>query len=115
MDRNQILSIFKEATLLAKEVEPVIAKNHFFVEKQASLEKRAEEVSDVLVQYNIVDIEKRAEVKKALHDAEYAYDLIIKLAGQIGPQSLGETGEVPGMSLGETPEQRFENWLLASY
>lgn len=104
---EKFIGILRNSVTLAKEVQPLI-------EKQANCRSLATVVSDALVRYNVIDIEKRAEVEKELADPEYAYDLIIKLASKLPVDTLGEPGEQFNSSAGLTPEENFERWLLNS-
>lgn len=103
---QKILRLIQDSTMLAREVQPLI-------EKQSVCRSKATEVADTLVKFDIIPIEKRAEVEEELQDPTYAYDLLIKLAGDVPAASLGETSESAGKTLGGTPEDRLLNFLMS--
>ena len=103
--KPEVLHICKEATLLAKEVQPMI-------EKQAACEDMAVKVSDILVSCGLVSIEKRAEVAGELKDPLVAYDYIVKLAEKLPAVSLGEPGE-KSAPYGDSADERFLNWIAS--
>jgi len=103
---NNLLGILKESVAFTKEMQPIL-------KKQASCRRLATKVADDLVKYDIIDIEKRAQMENALADPEYAYDLITKLASRVPAESLGEPSDGYTKSAGLTPEDRLLNWILS--
>jgi hypothetical protein len=104
MNDLRILQLIQDAGRVATEVKP-------FLDKQASCRLRATEVADILVKHHQITIEKRAEVERELQDPEFAYDMIIKLASNSRPVSLGETTEVK--PLGVNPGNNLINWIMS--
>jgi len=102
---NKVLKALKHSAQLARDVHPML-------EKLASCRGRASYVSDALVASGFIPIEKRASVQQELEDPEYAYDLIVKLAEFLTPDTFGSVGEKHDPSSGLTAEERFLNRLM---
>jgi len=102
---KKVLQALKRSAQLAKDVHPVF-------EKLASCRNKASYVSDALVASGFIPIEKRSEAERSLEDPEYAYDLIVKLAEFLTPDTFGSVGEKHDPTSGLTPEERFLSRLM---
>jgi hypothetical protein len=101
----KVLKALKHSAKLARDVHPML-------EKLASCRNKASFVSDALVASGFIEIEKRAGLERDLEDPEFAYDLIVKLAEFLTPDTFGSVGEKHDPSSGLTPEERFLNRLM---
>ncbi len=100
---EQIREILKDSVSLVKTVGPIL-------EKQAALGKRAEEVTDRLVEQGYIPLSKRAHYIKKLSDPNEVLDVLVKLASRIGPDSLAEPTE--DLQVSNDPSEQLLNWIL---
>ena len=103
--KEQELEVYKDSLELARDVQPLL-------EKQAECVHKAELTIDTLITQGVVPFEKRAELITKLEDPTKVYDLLVKIASQIGPESLAEPAQ-PDSSAGQTPEETLKNWILS--
>ena len=100
---QEIRDILVDSATLVKTVGPIL-------EKQAALGKRAERVADLLIERGYYPLTKRAYYIQRLSDPQAILEELVKLASQIGPDSLAEpTNEI---TVASDPNEQLLNWIL---
>ena len=101
MDK-ELASILKDSVKLAEMNKTLV--------KSASYKSKAAAVADELVSNGVMPLSKKAALIEKLSKPEQAYDMLIKLAKQVGPDSLGEASTKRD---NETPGDKLLNWIIS--